>query len=382
MEQDRHSGQVGIYIHIPFCEKKCFYCDFYSVENRTQQNQFVNFVIKEISLFAANRNQTPSADTVFFGGGTPSLLAPQELEAILDCLKRNFKISDDAEVTMECNPGTVNQQSLAAYHQIGVNRLSFGVQSFFDDELKFLSRIHDSKQALEAFALARAAGFENVNIDLIYGLPDQSESRLLLNLEKAAALKPEHISAYNLIVEHGTPLYSAIDSGKIKPLDELTEAKMYELVMSSLEGKGYRHYEISNYARHGFECKHNLKYWNGEEYIGFGPSAHSYFNGTRWWNVSNLSSYISALSSGHSPISAKEKLSETQLIDEFIMLQLRQGKVDLKVLHDKFGINLDSEFISYLEKAGHVSLGRNEIVLTKKGFTVCDEIAEQTLRRF
>jgi oxygen-independent coproporphyrinogen-3 oxidase len=319
------------------------------------------------------------ADTIFVGGGTPSLLSPQEIEIILNPVYKNFNISAEAEFTMECNPGTVNQQSLASYHQLGVNRISFGVQSFFDDELRFLSRIHNSQQAVEAFKFARSAGFDNVNIDLMYGLPGQIEDKLLSNLENAVALNPNHISAYNLIVEHGTSLFAAVASGEIKSLDESTEGRMYELTMGFLEKNGYKHYEISNYARLGFECKHNLKYWNSEEYIGFGPSAHSYLGGSRWWNISSLSSYLFSLSNDRLPISAKEELTDTQLVDEFVLLQLRQGKMDLKTLRDKFGIDLDTGFISDLKKAGYVNVADNKIFLTKKGFIVCDEIAEEIL---
>ncbi len=215
MESNRHPDKVGIYLHIPFCEKKCFYCDFYSIESLSQRNEFVNSLVKEIELFSANRAEILCADSIFLGGGTPSLLSPRELEIILNSLHKHFNISAEAEFTMECNPGTVNRQSLARYHQLGINRLSFGVQSFFDDELKFLSRIHNSQQAVEAFRFARAAGFDNVNIDLMYGLPKQTEDKLLSNLENAVALNPEHISAYDLIVEHGTPFFAAVASGEI-----------------------------------------------------------------------------------------------------------------------------------------------------------------------
>ncbi len=389
MESNRHPDKVGIYLHIPFCEKKCFYCDFYSIEDISQRDKFVNSLVKEIELFSLNCAEKLCADTIFLGGGTPSLLYPYELEIITNSLHKNFNISAETEFTMECNPGTVNQQSLTDYRQLGVNRLSFGVQSFFDHELKFLSRIHNSQQAVEALEFARSAGFDNVNIDLMYGLPEQTsarggcasgaEDKLLSNLENAVALNPQHISAYNLIVEHGTPLLTAVTSGEIKPLDESTEGRMYELTMGFLEKNGYKHYEISNYARHGFECKHNLKYWNSEEYVGFGPSAHLYLGGSRWWNISSLSSYLSSLSNDRLPISAKEELTDTQLVDEFVMLQLRQGKMDLKILRDKFGIDLDTGFICDLKKVGYANVADNKVFLTKKGFIVCDEIAEEIL---
>ena len=223
------------------------------------------------------------------------------------------------------------------------------------------------------------AGFENVNIDMMYGLPGQTTDRLLSNLKKAVALKPTHISAYNLIVERGTPLFSAVESGKIMPLDELTEAEMYESAMAVFEEQGYKHYEISNYALPEFECKHNLKYWNSEEYVGFGPSAHSCLSRTRWWNVSNLNGYLTDLTNDRLPVSASEELTGAQILDEFVMLQLRQGKIDLKTLRHRFGIDLDPAFVLDLEKAGYARASGDEIVLTRKGFVVCDEIAEEVL---
>jgi len=379
MKSNKILRRVGIYIHIPFCEKKCFYCDFYSIENHSQRKEFLSCLIKEIELFSRNYQQHCEADTIFLGGGTPSLLTAIEIEQITDAILLHFNISSDVEFTMECNPGTVTAESLLDYRQLGINRLSFGVQSFYDDELKFLSRIHDSQQAIDALATARKSGFDNVNLDLMYGLPNQTSSRVLANLEKAVELNPEHISAYNLIVEPGTPLFTSVSSGEITMLDNGTEAQMYQLTMSLLEENGYIHYEISNYSRPGFQCRHNLKYWNGEEYISFGPSAHSYLNGMRWWNVSSLNNYIYELSKNKLPISDKETLTESQLFDEFVMLQLRQGKIELEALKNKFKIEIDYDFISDLKENGLVELSGGKMLLTRKGFTVCDEIAEKIL---
>lgn len=373
------SPPIGVYLHIPFCEKKCFYCDFYSIESHSQRKDFLACLIKEIELFSVNHPGRYYADTIFLGGGTPSLLTGSELEQIIDALHKYFDISSEVEFTMECNPGTVSSESLSDYRRLGVNRLSFGVQSFFDDELKFLSRIHDSQQAVDALEMARKSGFNNVNLDLMYGLPNQTTERVLASLKKAVELNPEHISAYNLIVEPGTPLFASVSSGEINPLDEGTEAQMYELAMSFLDANGYEHYEISNYSRRGFQCRHNLKYWNCEKYVSFGPSAHSYLNHVRWWNVSSLNNYISELSAERLPVSARETLTAPQLIDEFVMLQLRQGKIDLGILKDKFKIEIEPEFISNLKENGYAELSENKILLTPKGFSVCDEIAEEIL---
>jgi oxygen-independent coproporphyrinogen-3 oxidase len=379
METNRNSGRIGLYVHIPFCEKKCFYCDFYSIESHSQRDAFVDSLTKEIELFSINNPVRREASTIFFGGGTPSLLSAREMGRIIESIHKHFDITSDVEFTMECNPGTVTYESLLSYRQLGVNRLSFGVQSFFDDDLKFLSRIHDSKQAIEAITLARRSGFENVNLDLMYGLPNQTADRVLANLRQAVELNTPHISAYNLIVEPGTPLFTSVAAGEVKTLDESIEARMYDLTMSFMEQEGFEHYEISNYARPGFQCKHNLKYWNCEEYIGFGPSAHSYLDGTRWWNISSLSNYINELSENKLPISARETLTESQLTDEFVMLHLRQGQIDLQSLKDRFKIEIDHRFILDLEKNGYARASGDNIILTKKGFTVCDEIAEEVL---
>lgn len=369
---------VGIYLHIPFCEKKCFYCDFYSLENHSQRDEFTDSIVNEIHLFA-ERHPGLDADTIFFGGGTPSLLTPLELDKILSALHEVFHISGDAEFTMECNPGATDTSFLSDYRSLGANRLSFGVQSFFDDELRFLSRIHNSEEAMRAVSRAREAGFENVNIDLIYALPGQTEEKQMTNLQKAISLRTEHVSAYSLIVEPGTPLYAAVQKGEVTPADESREAGMYEKVMEFMEGQGYCHYEISNYAQPGFECKHNMKYWNAEEYVGFGPSAHSYLEGRRWWNVSSLTGYVAELGKNALPVSAVETLSPTQLLDEFVILHLRQGVLNIGELSQRFELTPDRVFLRELETAGYCIITDKTIRLTRKGFTVCDEIAQRLL---
>lgn len=374
---ERHRP-VGIYLHIPFCEKKCFYCDFYSLENHSQRTDFLEALLKEIHMFGEN-HPVLKADTIFFGGGTPSLLTPLELESILSALRGTFDISADVEFTMECNPGATDTAYLSEYHSLGVNRLSFGVQSFFDDELSFLSRIHSSREAVEAVSRARKSGFTNVNIDMIYALPGQSRERLLANLRQAVSLETEHISAYSLIVEPGTPLYSAVAKGEIEPSTDSTQAGMYEDVMEFMEDHGYLHYEISNYARRGFECRHNLKYWNAEEYASFGPSAHSYLDGERWWNVSSLANYVAELGESRLPVSAAEKLTSSQLIDEFVLLHLRQGFLNTVDLSHMFSLVPDPGFVSEMETAGYCDVNGDTLTLTRRGFTVCDEIAQRLI---
>ncbi len=369
---------VGIYLHIPFCEKKCSYCDFYSIENHSQRSDFIVAITKEIELFGSMHGRL-DADTIFFGGGTPSLLTPRELETILISLHKAFNITPNAEFTIECNPGVTDVAYLTEYRALGANRLSFGVQSFFEDELRFLSRIHNAQEAVTAVRRARDAGFTNINIDLIYALPGQKEERIPENLQRASSLGIEHISAYSLIVEPGTPLFAAVSRGDVVPTEDSRQARMYTSVMMLLRKHGYRQYEVSNYAKPGSECKHNLKYWNAQEYTAFGPSAHSYLHGERWWNVSSLSKYISEIREGRLPVSAKERLTFSQMLDEFVFLHLRQGKLDMRALLRKFSFRIDPDFVSELETSGYCEVNGDTLRLTTDGFRVCDEIARLLL---
>lgn len=372
------SYPLGIYVHIPFCEKKCFYCDFYSLENHTQRAPFINALIKEITMFKQSYGRR-KADTIFFGGGTPSLLTPSELERIISAIAGTFQIAEHSEFTLECNPGTVDTTYLSEYRSLGVNRLSFGVQSFFDDELKFLSRIHNAEEAVSAVAKARKAGFANVNIDMIYALPGQTVERLTANLDKALSLETEHISAYGLIVEPGTPLNAAVEKGEIQPAGESSEADMYERVMSIMEEHGLIHYEISNYSRPGYRCRHNLKYWNAHSYASFGPSAHSYVDGQRWWNVSSLTTYLSEIDTGIIPVSARETLTRSQMIDEYMLLHLRQGFLDTGELESLFAVSIPDDAITWLQEAGYCEYKAGVVHLLKKGFRLCEEISARIL---
>ncbi len=375
---DKPGRQLGVYVHIPFCEKKCFYCDFYSIENHSQRSEFLDSLVKEIQLYS-EKYGVRTADTLFFGGGTPSLLTPPELERILVTLNDAFNFTGDVEFTMECNPGAVDTRHLPEYLSLGVNRLSFGVQSFFPDELAFLSRIHTAEDAVTAVSRARDAGFTNINIDMIYALPGQTEERLVSNLEKAVSLGTQHISAYSLIVEPGTPLNSAVERGDITPAPEATQGSMYSKVMEFMEKHGYDHYEISNYARPGFSCRHNLKYWNVEEYAGFGPSAHSHLDGERWWNVSSLSGYVAELAASRLPVSAREVITPSKRLDEFVLLHLRQGLLNTEILKAEFNASLPLELVTEMERAGLCVYRDGNVRLTNQGFTVSDEIASRLL---
>lgn len=370
----------GIYIHIPFCERKCIYCDFYSVENLNLIDRFTESLLKEIEIFSIEADFFNDSifDTIYFGGGTPSLLEPTQIEKILNKLSQSFKISSNPEITLETNPGTVDKRKLLEFKNLGVNRISFGVQSFFDDDLKFLGRIHTGEDAFKCVNDSFEVGFENVSIDLIFGLPGQTVEKWLENLKFAVSLNVPHISAYNLIVERGTPLHELFSLGKVEIPEDEIQAQLYERTIDFLENAGYVHYEVSNYAFEGFECRHNLKYWQYENYIGFGPSAHSFWINKRWWNFANLNKYINALDLGKIPVANFEILDEEKMIEEFIYLCLRSKGINVARFKGKFGFEfVDGDIkdeIEELERAGYITIEDDFIKLTPKGFLLCDEI--------
>lgn len=330
----------GIYIHIPFCHKKCSYCDFYSIEKVSQIDEFVALLCKEIDLWSNTVEERYSVDTMFFGGGTPSLLSSTHIVSIYSTLQKYFTFVPNFEWTMECNPGTVSEESLLSYKKIGVNRVSFGVQSFHQNELDFLERIHSPEQAKQAVQFAKNAGFDLISIDLMYALPLQTIDSWKETLHEAIQLGTTHISAYSLIYEEGTPLYTQFTKGIVVPLDEDTDVQLYHYANEELSKAGFEQYEVSNYAKNVDRCNHNLKYWNSEEYIAFGPSAHGYFQGTRYWNVRALSSYSDKVSKGLLPVINKEKLTKEQQCFEKAFLGLRSTGIHLQTFEEEFGIAL------------------------------------------
>jgi oxygen-independent coproporphyrinogen-3 oxidase len=382
----------GLYLHIPFCEKKCVYCDFYSLETTYLIDAFVDTLLAEIALRADFVSPSARAfDTVFFGGGTPSLLSPKQLERIAGALRATFSIAADAEWTMECNPGTVSEESLRAYRAFGVNRLSFGVQSFFEDDLRFLSRIHSNSEANEAVRSSRKAGFDNVNIDLMFALPDQSFERWRRNLETAVSLETDHISAYSLIFEPGTPLKAMLDRGEVRRQDEEREAAMYEWAMEFLRARGYEQYEVSNYARDGKVCRHNCLYWQGDEYLAFGPSAHGYIANKgekeRYWNIRSLAGYTRQIAEGKLPIASSEILSAQERMFERAFLELRARGIRKREFFHDFGVSIDEALKELIARYGEEFLLNSEerLALSSKGYLVCDAItldAITALERF
>jgi oxygen-independent coproporphyrinogen-3 oxidase len=378
---------ASLYIHVPFCEKKCLYCDFYSVESVTGLEDFLSALVREIAAYGDFGRKEP-VETVFFGGGTPSLLSPSQLERILHAARSSFSIQPDAEITMEANPGTVDLGKLRGYRDLGVNRLSVGIQSFSEKELRFLSRIHDRGEALAAIEDARAAGFENLSCDLIYSLPGQTRMEWEATLDAALDLGPAHISAYSLIVEEQTPLARMVAAGQVVPSLPESEAELYEATMARLEGAGYEHYEVSSYARPGYRCRHNLAYWSHGNYLGFGPSAHSFWHSAdwqearRWWNIANVRTYGERLLWGKLPVASEERLGGDALVNERIFLGLRSDGLRLAAVEKDFRFVFHSrqkELIRGLVEEGLAVLEYGNLRLTSRGYLLCDEIGERLL---
>lgn len=356
-----------IYIHIPFCVKKCEYCDFLSMpgDERTQE-EYVRAILNEIKS-SCHRGKAALVTTIFIGGGTPSILKSSWIEEIANAVYDTFSIASDAEFTVECNPGTVDDKKLAAYKRAGVNRLSFGLQSADNRELKLLGRIHSYEDFLESFQQAREAGFDNINVDLMSALPGQSCESYRGTLEKVTALKPEHISAYSLIIEEETPFYeryaeddrrrSAGENPQWLPTEE-EERAMYELTENELRKAGYHRYEISNYAKPGYECRHNLGYWKRENYLGFGLGAASLFQNVRWSNTSDMKQYLRGEYRDE-----EMKLSVREQMEEFMFLGLRcmEGVSEDEFLQ-RFHVPMTQIYGDIIEK-----LCRERLLARRKG---------------
>jgi oxygen-independent coproporphyrinogen-3 oxidase len=321
--------------------------------------------------------------TIFFGGGTPSLLSVEQLASIVKKIKQYFAIGERTEFTLECNPGTITENNLAGYRSLGVNRLSFGVQSFHQDELEFLSRIHSADDARRAVRLARTAGFSNINIDLMFALPGQTLSKVKYSLEEAFKLKTEHISAYNLIVEEGTPLNRMVKLGQVGEMPSDDAAELFAYVQERMQSEGFEQYEISNYARGPeLQCKHNLVYWDGfADYVSFGPSAHEFLGGTRAWNVSSLERYIESIDQGHLPTVNSETLSLEDRRTEVLYCQLRATGIDRARFKEAFEEDLLLDpVVADLLAEGHVVVKDNMLQLTQKGYRYCDAIVVRLMK--
>jgi len=329
---------AGLYIHIPFCKSKCAYCNFFSVVSDKQRADFVEALKKE----AVNRKDYLGGDevrTVYFGGGTPSLLKPAEIGGILDVLRQHYKITAAAEITLEANPDTVSKETLEEYNKLGINRLSVGIQSFFDDDLQYLSRKHDSKHAMQVLNWAREVGFQEVTLDLIYGIPTLTDEKWRRNLELFFTTGINHLSAYALTVEEKTALGQRIAKGLAAPVNEDSVIRQYGILVEMTRQHGFEHYEISNFARPGHYSKHNTIYWKGEKYLGLGPSAHSYDGVSRQWNVAGVKDYCDSYSF------EKEELTLDDRYNEYVMTSLRTcWGCDAGYIRNNFGEKYAKKF--------------------------------------
>jgi oxygen-independent coproporphyrinogen-3 oxidase len=339
----------GLYVHVPFCRRKCRHCDFYSVTDVARLPAFVDAVLAEMALAAFEF--TVPCDTLYFGGGTPSLLPPADVARLIAAARTHFRLAADAEITLEANPGAVTPDTLAAYRRAGVNRLSIGIQSFDPDQLIRLGRIHTPAAAVAAVENARGAGFSNIGIDLIYGLPGQTEADWRRELERAAALEPAHISAYLLTWAPGTPLRRDRRRGRVQPPSEETAARLFDQTFDTLAEFGYPAYEISNFARSPeLRSRHNQKYWRHAPYRGLGPAAHSFSPPERFWNHPSVRAYIAALRRGRAPTAGREILGVVELATEAMYLGLRRAAgIDAVEWRRRFGKDFDGMFADALE---------------------------------
>ena len=370
---------AGIYIHIPFCRSRCSYCDFATgLHGDDLAERYVQAVAREISIGSVVAEQQ-RIDTIYFGGGTPSLLKPHQLELLLSAVNSRFSVDDNVEITMEMNPGTVDADLLKQFRLLGVNRASFGAQTFDDKELAKLGRSHTTADTLKTFSDLRSAGFNNISFDLIAGLPGQTLERWQQNVNQALELKPEHLSFYLLEVHEGTPLAEHIRRGIQPHPDEDLAAIMYEWMLGRASEAGYNHYEISNLCLRGFASRHNTKYWTGEPYFGFGCSAHSYDGQQRRWsNERDISRYLTAVESDASPIAEQQLLSTADLRSEAVFLGMRLMRgVDTRRYADAFGVDLHATHQAEINRfidAGLVAVEGDLLKLTRAGALMSNEV--------
>ena len=366
----------GIYIHIPFCKQACHYCDFHFSTSVKKKGELVDMLCKELVL-RKNELQDNVIETIYFGGGTPSLLSAEELKQIFDTVHSNFQVSDDAEITLEANPDDLSMEKLGVLKASGINRLSIGVQSFFEEDLKLMNRAHNAKEALESIQMAKEY-FDNISIDLIYGIPGMTEERWKENLRIALDLDLPHFSCYALTVEPNTALKKFIEKGVIKPVDDEAAKAHFEILVETLLNAGFVHYEFSNFGKPGYFSRNNTAYWFGKPYLGIGPSAHSFDGNSRKWNISNNSLYIKALQKDNIRMQ-EEKLSRVDKYNEYVMTRLRtMWGVSPEEVEDKFGLKYKSYLLEqagpYLMK-GLMILKNGNLHITAKGKFLGDGIS-------
>lgn len=380
--------ELELYVHIPFCVQKCLYCDFLSMPvDESVRRHYVNKVIEEIEQKAENYSAY-GVTSIFLGGGTPSILSGTQIAEIMESLQKNFCIEKDAEITIECNPGTLTQQKLMAYKKAGINRLSMGLQSASNHELKKLGRIHSFEEFLHNYDLVRKCGFDNVNVDIMSALPGQTVADWEYTLREVLKLRPEHISAYSLIIEEGTPFYQKYEADEqrreegeeplILPSEE-TERAMYQLTGELLRQKGYEQYEISNYAKKGKECRHNIGYWTRKNYLGLGLGSASLIENVRFSNTSDLQEYLN----GNFEPQGKEVLERKEQMEEFMFLGLRMRKgISRKDFLENFNVEMEAvygEVIKKMVAQGLLKQREGQIFLTEEGISVSNYVMSEFL---
>lgn len=371
---------IGLYIHVPFCLKKCNYCDFISyIYNPVRARQYRNAVIKEMELYS---RQLPSGDrqaaTLYIGGGTPTCLPVEHLVEIIEACRTYFNLLPGSEVSLEANPGTLDTRKISALYRAGVNRLSLGVQASQEELLLLLGRIHSFPQAVEAVEVAREAGLANISLDLIFGLPGQRPEQWESCLEQVLELAPTHISTYGLQLEENTPLAQEVRSGKIKSCSEEAELQMYRQAIKRLTAAGYDHYEISNFALPGYQCKHNLRYWRNLTYLGLGPAAHSCLNNRRFSNEIGLDKYYQRIMSGESAVAETEEITPRTGMSETMFLGLRLMKgVDSNVFASRFGQRMEEVFAREIErllKLDLIEFNEGFLRLSRRGLPLANQV--------
>jgi oxygen-independent coproporphyrinogen III oxidase len=368
---------AGIYFHIPFCKQACHYCDFHFSTNLTIRSAMVESLMKELKI-QRHYLGGEKIETIYFGGGTPSLLTKEELASLLTEVTNNFAVSSGAEITLEANPDDLSPERLTEFKLLGINRLSIGIQSFQDDVLQFLNRAHNASSALHCVADCREAGFDNISIDLIYAIPGQFEEAWVKNITTAIELNPEHVSAYNLTIEPQTVFGKWSAKGKLAPVLDDLAARQLEVLIKLLGDAGYQQYEISNFSKPGCESRHNSSYWQRKNYLGIGPSAHSYNNESRQYNVRNNHTYVKSLSEGKIPFE-KEVLTRDDQVNEYLLTTLRTNRgADLDVLIRDYDYDLMSHQNNYIQNLiarDLATLEHASLKLTQKGKMIADKIS-------
>lgn len=369
-EKKEAECSAGLYIHIPFCKTKCPYCGFYSVLSASLRNEWLKALKREIILY---RDRYSFFDTLYLGGGTPSLLSSNELHEIMECLYDHYRFANDTEITIESNPGDMNDEKIGLLKSLGFNRVNLGVQSLDDDDLRFLERRHSAQDALKALESLRKSGFSNIGIDLMYGLETQTIAKWKTMLEHAVHYRPEHISCYQLTIEEKTPFMIREKAGRIKLLNEEQESDFFLSTSRFLSKRGYIHYEISNFSiDEAHFSRHNRKYWNRVPYLGLGPSSHSFMGRTRWWNHRSVRKYCEELEKGMFPVEERESLTNEQVLMEMVSLGLRtRDGFDPEILGNDSKIE---EALYLLKREGYLKTENNRVVPTQKGFLVADRL--------